>query len=221
MRLAITNIVLSFSKIKNLTKILEILFLYIATPLILFTPTPAWLKGIYFLLSLSYTIWVGITKENIRFKRVKTKVYKRIFSVIGLRMILITVATSAFILFTNKEAFFDVIINKPLMWLGFSLIYILVSVIPQELIYREFFIKRYSDLFQNKTVLLIVNALLFSFAHIWFKSWIVLGFTFVGGIMFFLTYQKSKSLFVVILEHFIYGIWLYSVGYGELFRFPV
>lgn len=197
------------------------MFLYIATPLILFTPTPLWLKAIYFLLSITYTIWVGITKENIRFKRVKTKVYKRIFSVIGLRTMLIIVATSTFILLYNKEAFFQVIINKPFLWLGYSLIYILVSVIPQELIYREFFMKRYSDLFQNKTVLLIVNALLFSFAHIWFNSWIVLGFTFVGGIMFFLTYQKSKSLFVVILEHSIYGIWLYTVGYGELFRFAV
>ncbi|MDB4088520.1 CPBP family intramembrane metalloprotease [Flavobacteriales bacterium] len=221
MRLALTYIISSVSKQKNLVKVLEIVFLYIATPLILFTPTPLWLKAIYFLLSITYTIWVGITKENIRFKRVKTKVYKRIFSVIGLRTMLIIVATSTFILLYNKEAFFQVIINKPFLWLGYSLIYILVSVIPQELIYREFFMKRYSDLFQNKTVLLIVNALLFSFAHIWFNSWIVLGFTFVGGIMFFLTYQKSKSLFVVILEHSIYGIWLYTVGYGELFRFAV
>jgi len=221
LRLALTYIISSVSKQKNLVKVLEIVFLYIATPLILFTPTPLWLKAIYFLLSITYTIWVGITKENIRFKRVKTKVYKRIFSVIGLRTMLIIVATSTFILLYNKEAFFQVIINKPFLWLGYSLIYILVSVIPQELIYREFFMKRYSDLFQNKTVLLIVNALLFSFAHIWFNSWIVLGFTFVGGIMFFLTYQKSKSLFVVILEHSIYGIWLYTVGYGELFRFAV
>jgi membrane protease YdiL (CAAX protease family) len=136
-------------------------------------------------------------------------------------MLLITSFTATFIYFYDNEAFFNVILNKPMLWFKFSLIYILVSVIPQELIYREFFMKRYSELFQNKTVLLLVNALLFSFAHIWFKSWIVLGFTFVGGIMFFLTYQKSKSLFVVILEHSIYGIWLYAVGYGELFKFAV
>lgn len=221
MRLAINTIISSVTKQKNLIKVLELVFLYIATPLILFTSSPTWLKGIYFLLSVSYTIYVGVVKEKIRFKRIKTKVYRRIFSVIGLRMILITTVTATFIYFYDNEAFFDVIINKPLMWLGFSLVYILASVIPQELIYREFFMKRYSDLIKNKTLLLLVNALLFSFAHIWFKSWIVLGFTFIGGVMFFLTYQKSKSLFVVILEHSIYGIWLYSVGYGELFKFPI
>ena len=221
MRLALTSIISSISKHKNLIKVLEIVFLFIATPLILFSPAPLWVEGIYFLLSLIYTVYVGIVKEKIRFKKVKTKVYRRIFSVIGLRMILITSFTGTFIYFYDNDVFFNVILNKPLLWLGFSLVYILVSVIPQELIYREFFIKRYSKLFPNKTVLLIVNALLFSFAHIWFKSWIVLGFTFVGGFMFFLTYQKSKSLFVVILEHSIYGIWLYSVGYGELFKFPV
>lgn len=200
---------------------MELCFLYIATPLILFTPFPKWIKAIYFILSLSYTIYVGIVKEKIRFKRVKTKVYRKLFSIIGLRTLFIASVTAAFIYFYDNEAFFNVILNKPMLWLTFSLVYILASVIPQELIYREFFMKRYSSLIHNKTMLMLVNALLFSFAHIWFKSWIVLGFTFVGGIMFFLTYQRSKSLFVVILEHSIYGIWLYTVGYGELFKFAV
>ena len=221
MRLVLTSLKLSISKQTFLTKVLEIIFLFIATPLVLWATIPILIKVIYLVLVTTYTIWVGVTKEKIRFKRVKTKIYKKVFSIIGFRILLITSVTAFFIYFYDRDAFFNVILSKPLLWFQFSMVYIIASVIPQELIYREFFMKRYAELFKNRYVFMIANALLFSFAHIWFRSWIVLGFTFAGGIMFFLTYRRSKSLFVVILEHSIYGIWLYTVGYGEMFKFPV
>lgn len=113
------------------------------------------------------------------------------------------------------------VLNKPFLWLKFSGIYILFSVIPQELFYRTFFVKRYKNLFKDKWVFILINSLLFSFGHIWFQSWIVLSFTFVGSLLFLTTYLQTKSTWLIIFEHALYGVWLYTVGYGALFMFPV
>tara|TARA_X000000950_G_scaffold265908_1_gene340773 strand:+ start:453 stop:665 length:213 start_codon:yes stop_codon:yes gene_type:complete len=66
-----------------------------------------------------------------------------------------------------------------------------------------------------------INSVLFSFAHLWFQSFTVLAFTFVGSLLFTNTYLKTKYTWLIILEYSIYGVWLYTVGYGELFMFPV
>ena len=108
-----------------------------------------------------------------------------------------------------------------MLWIKFSGIYIVFSVIPQELIYRSFFVKRYRNFIKNKKVFIILNSILFSFAHIWFQSWVVLIFTFIGSLFFIDTYLKTRSIWLVILEHSLYGVWLYTVGYGALFMFPV
>jgi len=44
--------------------------------------------------------------------------------------------------------------------------------------------------------------------------------TFVGGILFALTFQKTKSTLLVSIEHAIYGCWLFTVGMGEMLGFP-
>jgi membrane protease YdiL (CAAX protease family) len=101
------------------------------------------------------------------------------------------------------------------------LVYIGLSVIPQEFLYRTLFFRRYKQLFSNKWVFFAVNCVLFSFAHIWLQSYVVLLFTFVGGIFYFLTYNHTRSLLFVCIEHAAYGLWLFTVGFGELFNFPV
>jgi membrane protease YdiL (CAAX protease family) len=48
----------------------------------------------------------------------------------------------------------------------------------------------------------------------------VLAFTFIGGILFAYTYQKTKSTLLVSIEHAIYGCWLFTVGMGTMLGFP-
>lgn len=140
---------------------------------------------------------------------------------IGTRFLVIAILTTLVLYFQNKEQLFNVIVNKPDLWFKFSGIYILFSVIPQELIYRTFFVKRYQELIKKEWLFILINSTLFSFAHIWFQSWTVLAFTFVGSLLFIKTYLKIKSTWFIILEHSLYGVWLYTVGYGALFMFPV
>jgi len=73
---------------------------------------------------------------------------------------------------------------------------------------------------KNKWLFLFINAILFSLAHLFLRSVLVQLLTFVGGILFAYTYQKTKSNTLVSIEHAIYGNWLFTVGMGEMLAFP-
>ena len=64
------------------------------------------------------------------------------------------------------------------------------------------------------------NAILLSLAHIFFRSTLVMFLTFIGGILFAFTFNKTKSTLLVSIEHAIYGCWLFTVGMGDMLGFP-
>lgn len=204
---------------KKILKLVEIVFLFVGTPLILWLELPQWLKGSYFFICVGYVIFLMLSKNKLHIVEKKLVHPVKTLVDFGIKLSLIMLSSTLFLYVYDPDSLFNVISTKPLLWLSFSGIYVVLSVIPQEVIYRYFFLKRYRTLFKNKWVMVLVNASLFSLAHIWFNSWIVLAFTFIGGILFLHTYRKTHSLWLVILEHSLYGIWLYTVGYGELFRF--
>ena len=99
-------------------------------------------------------------------------------------------------------------------------VYTFLSVWPQEVIYRTFYFERYKDLFSSRKLLIFINALVFSLAHIMFRNTLVLVLTFIGGLLFAYTYVKTKSTVLVSIEHALYGNWLFTVGMGEMLAFP-
>ncbi|WP_299058549.1 CPBP family intramembrane glutamic endopeptidase [uncultured Polaribacter sp.] len=106
------------------------------------------------------------------------------------------------------------------MWILIILFYSIFSVYPQALIYRTFFFQRYQNLFKNKLFFILINATLFSLAHLLFKNTFALFFTFIGGFLFAYTYYKTKSTLLVSIEHAIYGCWLFIIGMGNIIGFP-
>ncbi len=205
----------------NTIKLIEIFFLFIVAPIVLLLPISIIIKVIYVVLGVVYITLISIFIEKFQKVKLDKELRIRAFKHIAFRFLIIVLATTLVLYYQNKEDLFNVIVNKPDLWLKFSGVYILFSVIPQELIYRTFFVKRYQSLFEKQWMFVFINSVLFSFAHIWFQSFTVLAFTFVGSLLFTNTYLKTKSTWLIILEHSIYGVWLYTVGYGELFMFPV
>ena len=98
-----------------------------------------------------------------------------------------------------------------------SVFYPLFSVIPQGLAYRSLFFHRYGNLFPGKTTKIIVSAAVFAFAHILYKNWMVLVLTFLAGLIFGYRYYKTKSLAISVVEHAMYGVWLFACGLGYFF----
>jgi uncharacterized protein len=122
----------------------------------------------------------------------------------------------ALVLF-RPEALFALIHNHLRIWVLVMFAYPLLSVFPQELIYRAFFFERYRPLFGSGGAMVFASATVFSFAHIVFHNWPAVVLTFIGGWLFARTYQRTASLLAVCIEHTLYGCAIFTVGYGEFF----
>jgi membrane protease YdiL (CAAX protease family) len=119
--------------------------------------------------------------------------------------------------FLAPQLLFSLIRRSPGLWALIFLLYPLLSVYPQELLYRAFFFHRYEPLFGRGRGMLLASALAFAFVHIIFRNWLAVGLCAIGGFLFSLTYQTSGSLLLACLDHAIFGNFLFTIGLGQFF----
>lgn len=201
-------------------KIIELVLIFILIPISFLLNYSPILKLIIGVLGFVYVTSILLKVEKNRFSINKNLPWKNFWKSTLIKLLVIVVVTSVFVWFTDSKSLFIVVLNKPVFWMLILLFYSLFSVYPQELIYRTFFFQRYKNLFKNELVFILINAALFSLAHIIFKSYLVLILTFIGGILFAYTYKKTNSILLVSIEHAIYGCWLFTVGMGTMLGFP-
>jgi len=119
--------------------------------------------------------------------------------------------------FLAPQFLFSLIRRSPQLWALIFLLYPLLSVYPQELLYRAFFFHRYLLLFGRGWGMLLASALAFGFVHIIFRNWLAVGLCVIGGFLFSLTYQTSGSLLLACLDHVIFGNFIFTIGLGQFF----
>lgn len=111
--------------------------------------------------------------------------------------------------------------QHPRLWAVVMILYPVLSVYPQGLLYRAFFLHRYAalfpDTFAGKWALIVASAAAFGFLHIIFRNSLAIGLTFLGGILFAWRYAETGSLLTSNMEHALYGCWLFTVGLGQYF----
>ena len=130
----------------------------------------------------------------------------------------LAVAASGFVAWLMPEALFDLVRTRPRLWLLVMVFYPLVSVYPQELIYRSCFFHRYAALFPSSAACALASAALFAFGHVFFpRPWIAMGLTLAGGVLFGYHYAQSRSLLLVSIEHALFGQVMFTVGLGRFF----
>ncbi|MGY3793307.1 CPBP family intramembrane glutamic endopeptidase [Aquimarina sp. 433] len=204
----------------TLARGLELLFLFVLLP-------------ISFLFNYHILIKVGITLVGfiyillhlrrsglLKFKKPNKLNWKPFWKETIIKLAIIIIVTSLYVFWIAPDKLFSVLLKKPGLWLMILFIYTFLSVWPQEIIYRTFFYDRYEALLKNKWLFIFINAILFSLAHIFLRSFLVQLLTFVGGLLFAFTYQRTKSTTLVSIEHAIYGNWLFTVGMGDMLAFP-
>lgn len=204
----------------NLYKGVEFFIIFILIPVTFTLNYSSWVKLAVGFTGFAYIVFVLLKAEKEKFKIAKNLNWKLFFKQTLIKFLGIVCVTTLFVWFTNKDALFNVLINKPKLWVFILFVYSLFSVYPQELIYRTFYFRRYYNLFKNKNALIIINAIVFSLGHIFFRNTLVLVLTFLGGLLFAITFNKTKSTLLVSIEHAIYGCWLFTVGMGEMLGFP-
>jgi membrane protease YdiL (CAAX protease family) len=115
------------------------------------------------------------------------------------------------------ELLFSFVKRAPRFWALVMLLYPLLSVYPQELLYRAFFFHRYRPLFGSGWTMLLASAFAFGFVHIIFGNWLAVGLCILGGLLFSFTYQHSGSLLLTCLDHALFGNFIFTIGLGQFF----
>ena len=136
---------------------------------------------------------------------------------VALRGLIIAALALAAVLLLQPRELFNFPRRHPGFWLLVMLLYPIVSVYPQGIIYRGLFFHRYARLFPSRLTRIVAAAAVFSLGHLMFLSPWTLAFTFLGGLLFARTYVKTESLLVASLEHALCGDIMFTVGLGFLF----
>lgn len=130
------------------------------------------------------------------------------------------VATIGIIIFTwgyDPDRLFMLFNTRPEIIPRILVMYPLLSALPQEFIFCAFFFWRYQVFFHGPRSMMFASALVFAFAHVLFINPVAPPLSFIAGLIFAQTYQKTRSLALVTLEHALYGYSLFLAGLGWYF----
>lgn len=133
-----------------------------------------------------------------------------------LRFVVLGALVALFSRYAMPAQFLDLPRERPVLWLAIMILYPLLSVWPQEVIYRRFLFRRYAALFRGRAMV-AASALAFGFAHVIFLNWIAVAMTAAGGAIFAADYARHRSLRLACLEHSLYGCLIFTIGLGRFF----
>ncbi len=97
------------------------------------------------------------------------------------------------------------------------LLYPLLSALPQEIVFRALFFRRYRALLPRGNAAILLNAGLFATAHLMYWSWVVGVMTFVGGLAFAWAYARRRSFLLALAMHALAGQMVFALGLGMFF----
>lgn len=121
------------------------------------------------------------------------------------------------VLVALPERFLQFPLQRPAFWLLVMVAYPVLSVYPQEIIFRAFFFHRYGPVFVRPGVTIGASAIAFGYAHIILHNWVAVTLSVIGGALFAWTYERSRSLLAASIEHALYGCAIFTLGLGWYF----
>lgn len=208
-------------KHRRLRLILEIGAIFLLAPLLMRYAIFTWHIPLFIVLQpvligfIAYLLW----DRTFELRRELSVGISRaaLLSILGLFTVVAAVIT-LWVKLEIEHRFMALPQNAPRLWLTIMIFYPLLSVIPQELVYRTFFFHRYGPLFADaRWLAILVNGCLFGFAHVIFDSYVsILLTTFLGWLVAW-RYDVTKSFWSVWLEHSLYGCLVFTVGLGHYF----
>ena len=196
----------------------ELVLLFIAVPLVVFY----WVKHVgswlMLLLGIVGVICLAVLLADKQFQRVRLwhwNDYKPYLKS-TLKFFLPWASLLALCVYVFKpELFLQWPINEPWMWVATLLVYPVVSVIPQEIIFRTFFFHRYKPILPSRYARWGLSTFVFGLAHLVYGNWIAVVISWCGGAIFGYRYMQTHSTPVVVIEHAIWGSFLFTIGLGS------
>jgi hypothetical protein len=138
-----------------------------------------------------------------------------------LRGLLVLALALAYAAFLEPHTFLDLPRTRTCLWLLILFFYPLLSVLPQELIFRVWVFEAHKSLWVSPLLPFFVSAVFFGWAHIIYAGWFAVVTTALGGLALAWNYQENRSrpgaIWPLCLEHSLYGLTMFTVGLGRYF----
>lgn len=106
---------------------------------------------------------------------------------------------------------------NPVLWREVMVLYPVLSVYPQGIVFRAFIFDRYHYLFGPGWGIVLASAAAFAYVHIVFRNSLAIALTFLGGLLFAFRYWQTGSLMITSFEHALYGCAIFTIGLGRWF----
>lgn len=196
----------------------EFALFYVAIPLVMavFLP-PVWLFPVLGVVTAIGLILLGLT-PGFRWRELLTGAGRMSWPVI-FGVVAGTAALGYIIVgLTVPEARWFLIERNPSLMLAIALLYPFLSALPQEIVFRPLFFRRYAAILPRRSDhAVLLNAAVFSFAHLMYWNWIVAGMTFAGGLVFAYSYRMRGNFPEAVVAHSMAGIVVFALGLGVFF----
>lgn len=130
---------------------------------------------------------------------------------------LVAAAIAGLTLLIAPDRFLEFPRERPEIWAVVVLLYPLLSVVPQTVLYRSLLAHRYRGLFGEGLAMTVAGGMAFGFAHVLFRNGIAPALTLVGGLVLMRTYLGHRSAPLSAFEHALYGLAVFTFGLGRWF----
>ncbi|MCC2615886.1 CPBP family intramembrane metalloprotease [Aestuariibacter halophilus] len=117
-------------------------------------------------------------------------------------------------LWLTPELFLSLPTQHTTFWLMTLLLYPIISVLPQEIIFRTYFFHRYKHILPDKRLRLLISTLSFALVHGVYGNSVAMLLSLLGGVLFGYRYLQTRSTLMVVIEHSVWGSFLFTVGFG-------
>ncbi|MCX7644794.1 MAG: CPBP family intramembrane metalloprotease [Rhodobacteraceae bacterium] len=118
---------------------------------------------------------------------------------------------------TAPGSAFALVRSNPALMAMIALLYPLLSALPQEIVFRALFFRRYGPILPSLRPALVLNAAVFALAHLMYWSGIVAAMTFAGGLLFAWACEVRRNFPMAVVMHAVCGVIVFLLGLGVYF----
>ncbi len=199
----------------------EFLLLYVVAPLVMAAVLPPmWMFPVLFVVTICGLVLLQGTRgfhwaDLLQGRQVLRE--HRTWRVLVMFAAVTELVSFLVVMATNPDALFGLLRHRPGLMAMIIVLYPVLSALPQEILFRVLFFRRYGVLLPGPHLAIVINALLFALAHLMYWSWVVTILTFAGGMVFAWAYEMRRSFALALLLHSIAGWILFVFGMGIYF----
>lgn len=197
--------------------VMEFIIFYVFLPFITTNFLHGWYKIIP-LVAIAVFFLLLLLKDPTFDRGVLTSFKKNYIQKSVVRLLIVTIVLLWFTWWIFPGLFFRYPVENFNSYMLTFFLYPIASVFPQEIIYRVYYFHRYEALIPQKYLLMFSNAFIFGLTHFIYGNFVAPIATFIAGWIFIYNYYKTRSLLNVSLEHYFYGLIMFTIGLGYFFQ---